>query len=276
MNIPDFIKPFLKSTVMTLFPRQYWRRRFRALTRACHEPELRLVPYLCDSGKTSVDIGASWGLFSAHMCQASRDVFAFEPRPRQAAELAAMFASLELPVRVEAVALSSLAGTAQMRMLLDDLGRSTIEAENALEDEDGSARAEVTVNVRRLDDYALNDVAFIKLDVEGHEVSVLEGARDTIVKNRPVLLIESEDRHRRNAVADVTSLMQALGYTGFFLQGESLHGMNEFKLGTHQDPRNIGGWKSGWERRGIYVNNFFFLPVGRESEIKEAAQKARK
>ena len=247
-----------------------------ALAKAIPEPELRLVPFFCDTGKISVDIGAAWGLFSVHMCKASREVFAFEPRPRQAAELTAMFDSLELPVHVEAVALSSHDGTAQMRMLLDDLGRSTIEEENSLSDEDGSTLAKATVNVRRLDDYDFSDVAFIKLDVEGHEVSVLEGARATIAKNQPVLLIESEDRHRKDAVADVTAFMHQLGYTGFFLQGESLHTMDEFKPGIHQNPSNIGGWKSGWVRRGIYVNNFFFLPVGREFELSEAFRKSRK
>jgi hypothetical protein len=107
-----------------------------------------------------------------------------------------------------------------MRMLVEDLGRSTIETSNALEDEDGSAKEQVTVTVRKHDDYGMSDVAFIKIDVEGHEVAVLEGASDTIARNRPVLLIESEDRHRKNAVADVEVFLKQRSYAGFFLMAE--------------------------------------------------------
>jgi len=273
MGISSSIKSILKPVWKAMFPRQYWRSRFQALTQVSHEPELGLVPYLCDAKKTSVDVGAAGGIFSVRMCQASRDVVAYEPRPRQAAELAAMFSSLALPVRVEEVALSISSGTAQMRMLMDDLGRSTIEAANSLEDEDGSSRAEVTVQLRKLDDYALTDVAFVKVDVEGHEVSVLEGASDTIARNQPVLLVESEDRHRKNAVADVTALLKQCGYSGFFIEGGSLCDIDTFRLDKHQDSRNIGGWKSGWARRGIYVNNFFFVPKGREAALEDAFRK---
>lgn len=275
MNTFASIKASLKSMRKLLFPRHHWRSRFNALSLASHEAELRLVPYLCDAEKISVDVGAAAGVFSVRMCPVSREVFAFEPRPRQAGELASMFESLELPVHVEQVALSDVAGTAQMRMLTDDLGRSTIEAENSLEDEDGSERAQVTVTVRKLDDYGLTGVAFIKVDVEGHEVAVLQGAKDTIARNYPVLLIESEDRHRKNAVADIRTFLEQLGYSGFFIQNDTLCAMDEFDLATHQDSRNIGGWKSGWARHGIYVNNFFFLPKGREFELVDAFQKSR-
>ena len=252
--------------------RQYWQYRFDALTAAAHEDELRLVSLLCDQSKTSVDVGAAAGIFSVHMLKASRNVIAFEPRPSQAEELQAMFASVGAPARVEAVALSNQVGTSKMRMLVKDLGRSTIEAENPLEDEDGSARAQIKVKVRRLDDYGLDDVGFIKIDVEGHEVAALQGARATIERNQPILLIEAEERHRKNAVADVTAFLQDLGYYGFFLLAGRLHPMAEFSIAKHQDSHNIGSWKSSWERRGIYINNFLFVPGERVNRFAEAVR----
>ena len=83
---------------------------------------------------------------------------------------------LSLPIRVEAVALSDVQGGANLRILEEDVGRSTIEPENTLEDPDGSIRSETTVAVRRLDDYDLESVGFIKIDVEGHEVWIYVGA----------------------------------------------------------------------------------------------------
>jgi FkbM family methyltransferase len=233
------------------------------------------VPYLCDPQKIAVDIGADVGVFSVQICGVSRKVIAFEPRPRQAAELTAMFSCLELPVEVEEVALSDHAGTAQLRVLTEDVGRSTIEAANSLEDEDGSTKEQITVKVRKLDDYGLNDVSFIKIDVEGHEVSVLEGASETIERCLPFLLVESEDRHRANAVADVTAFLQKRGYSGFFLNAGVLVEMDRFDPSVHQDGRNIGGWKDGWARKGIYVNNFLFAPAGREAHLREALTRSK-
>lgn len=48
---------------------------------------------------------------------------------------------------------------------------------------------EVDVEVRRLDDLALSP-AFVKIDVQGFETQVIAGLRSTIVKSRPVLLLE--------------------------------------------------------------------------------------
>jgi hypothetical protein len=105
--------------------------------------------------------------------------------------------------------------------------------------------------------------------VEGHELAVLHGARETIQRNQPNLLVEAEDRHRKNAVADVTAFLQELGYEGFFLLEGSLHRISEFRVAEHQDGDNIGGWKSGYERRGVYVNNFIFVPRGKSEQLVE-------
>jgi FkbM family methyltransferase len=49
-----------------------------------------------------------------------------------------------------------------------------------------------TVEVRTLDDFALNDVALIKIDVEGQELEVLRGAVQTLQRNNfPPLLFEA-------------------------------------------------------------------------------------
>ncbi len=48
----------------------------------------------------------------------------------------------------------------------------------------------VSCNVKKLDDYNLNPY-FIKIDVQGFELNVLKGAKNTIKQHRPILLIES-------------------------------------------------------------------------------------
>jgi FkbM family methyltransferase len=191
----------------------------------------------------------------------SRAVVAFEPRPDQARELATMFDAVGAAVRVEAVALSERTGSSTMRVLAADPGRSTIEDANALADEDGSLVETIDVPSSRLDDYALDNVGFVKIDVEGHELAVLRGATATIERNRPRFLIEAEERHRGNAVAEVVSFLGRLGYDGYFLLGREQRPIDEFVAEEHQNARNIASWKDGWIRTGSrYVNNFVFLP----------------
>ncbi|MBL8054621.1 MAG: FkbM family methyltransferase [Nitrospira sp.] len=271
----QFIKNISTELVRFIAPGVLWQRKFQNLTRARHEIELNLLPALSDRAKTSIDIGAAAGVFSASLLPMSRDCVAFEPRPAQAADMRAMFESVGASVRVESVALSDQTGTMPLRILVEDQGRSTIEADNYLEDEDGSAREEIQVPVCRLDDYGFDGVGFIKIDVEGHELSVLKGARATIVREQPTLLVEIENRHKPNAVADVTAFLRGLGYTGFFLLENSVQPMAEFVVANHQNPANIGGWKSQWKRLGVYVNNFIFLPRGREHILREAVSAGR-
>lgn len=51
-------------------------------------------------------------------------------------------------------------------------------------------RETTTVDVKVLDTYQFTDVGFMKLDVEGYEYFVLQGAQETIKNNRPTLQLE--------------------------------------------------------------------------------------
>ena len=79
-----------------------------------------------------------------------------------------------------------------------------------LEGETGQKFGNVEFNsqqaeIRPLDDFRLKPLA-IKIDVEGLEKEVLEGAVDTISKHRPMLLIE------RNNSEEFLPLLEALDY----------------------------------------------------------------
>jgi FkbM family methyltransferase len=61
------------------------------------------------------------------------------------------------------------------------------------------------VQVLRLDDFNLQDVDLIQLDVEGAEAEVLLGAQETIARNRPVVILEVP-------TADSKSLLEGMFY----------------------------------------------------------------
>ena len=188
-------KKMVVSIWKELAPSSYARYRFNSLSWKFHESELHLLPFLCDSQKTSLDIGASEGLYTAHLLKLSERCIAFEPRPSQAAALKSALGRLKGRASVESVALSDVAGEANLRILVEDPGRSTIEVSNLLEDEDGSPSTQVTVQVRRLDDFAFSNVGFIKVDVEGHELAVLKGGEQTYPPEPPV----ASNRDRRSS-----------------------------------------------------------------------------
>jgi FkbM family methyltransferase len=274
------IKSTAAGVVRKVAPRFFWHRRLSIIRRsilrgASPEQELRVIPFLCDKTKTSIDIGASEGIYTFHMIDASRDCWAFEPRPVQLFDMREMIKYLSLPVRIEAVALSDTQGEARLRILEKDLGRSTIEQHNALEDPDGSGTIEITVPTRRLDDYELDAVGFVKIDVEGHELSVLRGGCETIRRCRPIILIEIEERHKPNAIHDVSEFLGGFGYEGYFILDRNLVSMDYFDRSKHQDSRNIGGWRTNWKKSGIYVNNFFFVPSGVKTRLEAAVGRAR-
>jgi FkbM family methyltransferase len=213
------------------------------------EPELRLLPALCDPRKASVDVGANEGGYAWHMRRFSRGLHVFEPLPELALRLSRGFA-LDHRVHVHPVALSDQCGTTQLRVPASkngiNTGLATIEPANSLP---SSEVRRFTVPVRTLDSYTLRKIGFIKIDVEGHELAVLHGATELIEACRPAFLIEAQETHRTGAVASVTALLAAAGYRGLFLHEGRLFDIADFNQEVHQ------GGKPG----GYFVNNFLFV-----------------
>lgn len=174
------------------------------------EAELRKLKSLVRRDAIAVDVGAAEGVYAWHLARIAPRCIAFEANPDSVVRLRARLPHVE----VHNAALSDSCGEVAMRIPLGNgmplTGLATIEKENQL-----SGHPSVrTVNVpcRTLDSFELTSLGFIKIDVEGHELSVLRGAEHAILRYHPTLLIEIEDRHRSNAVASVSSWLSERGY----------------------------------------------------------------
>lgn len=68
--------------------------------------------------------------------------------------------------------------------------------------------------IRSIDSYNYDDVDFIKLDCEGYEAFILEGAHNTIKKCRPVILMEQKTLSKRygHGVYQTQSMLSQWGY----------------------------------------------------------------
>ena len=238
-----------------LAPRWLWRRRARKWLGDEGEPELALIPFLCQPAKVSIDVGAFMGVYVIHMLGHSHSCVAFEPRMAAAEELRRVFRGA--PVQVEECALSEDDGEATFREPLRDAGRSTLADSNPLEGM-GDVKTQ-SVSTRRLDSYGFANIGFIKIDVEGHELAVLKGALNTIERCHPALLIEIEERHRPGGLAAVRDLLEAHGYQGSFLDGASLIPISQLAAES-QNPAKAGSIG--------YINNFLFLRPEHQARVK--------
>ncbi len=86
-----------------------------------------------------------------------------------------------------------------------DVGTGVANAQSILE----------SVQMRKLDSLPSDRVGVIKIDVQGAELDVLQGATILIARDRPVLFIEIT-RTAREATARVADFVKGLGYSLFF------------------------------------------------------------
>ena len=245
------MKSAVKAVVETVAPRLLYRYQLYQEHR--REPEIDLLPKLCRIDAISVDIGANKGLYSLYMLRRSAGVIAFEPLPEMCERLSRHFGNRVL---IHPVALSDRVGECELRRPRGSTAWATIEPRNTLGLAGDAELLVETVPVRRLDDYQLEGVGLIKIDVEGHEEAVLRGGIETIRRSAPNLMVEIEERHNEGAVGRVSSFLERLGYAGYFVDGQEMKPIQDFCSERDQPIRNVAA--SG--KLGRYVNNFIFLP----------------
>jgi FkbM family methyltransferase len=205
-----FQRPLLKllfslnSEAVTLSPAGLPPHRFRmwlhwqgslAYALGLYEPEaMQSIRRLVKAGDCCIDVGANLGYYTislANWVGPSGLVVAFEPFPGN-------FAILEKNVLVnqvqnvvlESSAISDCNGSLQLIYEENEQFSATPSVAGYAV---GEGRECIRVQTRSLDDYirGLGRVPdFIKIDVEGQESAVLEGARRTLATVKPVLLVE--------------------------------------------------------------------------------------
>jgi FkbM family methyltransferase len=166
----------------------------------------------------AIDVGANYGIYSAAMSRYFSRVVVIEPNPD-----CVDYMQRVLPDRCQLIsaAVSDVEGSTKLRIPLVagafETTRATISTQNAFDGLDLSGTRDIDVTVRSIDGLAregiiaLDRLRLIKIDVEGHELKVLSGAKNVLSTARPSICLELERRHGTQVNATL-ELLNELGY----------------------------------------------------------------
>lgn len=238
------VLPIRERLMMLMPPSLFYRQRIAAETQS-GEPELAMLAKLVPRGGTAVDVGANQGLFSYALSYIVDRVVAFEPNPDYAS-----FARWMLRGRAEVhqLALSDASGRGTLYVPLSDDGM-VLHFAGSLQRTHSQFRSMEThdVDIRTLDGFGLEGVHFIKADVEGNEREVLDGARTTIARDRPTILLELLSGTHADPAAATAAICEGFGYDAFIVQrGETIAALpaiaalgKNTSWGTDIESRNV-------------------------------------
>jgi len=201
---------------MLLPPSHFYSRRIAQEARS-GEPELAVLAELLPRGGTAVDVGANQGVYAYALAAIADKVVAFEPNPDYA-----LFARWMLRgyAEVHELALSDESGRGTLHVPLSDQGM-VLHLAGSLKRTHSQFRNNATydIEIRKLDDFGLVNVRFVKADVEGSEREVLDGARATLARDRPIILLELLSGTHEDPGTCTAAICESFGYDAFIVQG---------------------------------------------------------
>src|SRR3984893_18651282 len=184
------------------------------------EPPTRdLVSRILRPGMVMLDIGAYIGQFTLVSSRATNDeirIFSFEPTPGVFRQLCRNIQANKCAhVTCIQAALSDRSGRAKFYFYPESHDQNSL---RALASSDATY-AEVSVETidSIAEQYSIDRMDLVKVDVEGNELSVLKGARRSLTRFRPVLIVEIS-RHQRTygyTGAEVKNFLDEYGYNTF-------------------------------------------------------------
>ena len=227
----------LPAPMLTWVKTQYYVRSVKTFW----EDDVEPLKVLVKSGDSVIDVGANFGWYTnvlSPMVGPTGKVYSVEPIPDTFQVLSGIVRKLGLanvlPINY---AISKTDGMAVMRVPEHAYGgsnfyRAQIDLKQA---ENAGSMPEYNVPMRSLDSLFLdvaNKITFIKCDVEGHELAVVQGAVRFLETARPAWLMEVGGSPDQEGTPphQLFHLMRDYGYEVYYFDGKLIH------------PRPVGHW----------------------------------
>lgn len=228
MGVEEKARQLLKGTRLEAPARALveWRRPTWRQDRLDNEHLRLLIAYLLREDSHCVDVGAHKGMFLREMLRVApkgRHV-AFEALPEMAEPLTAEFP--------EATVYAAAAGAAAGSMTF--MRNRTVLAQSGMmgrREVGGQDLEEITVPVVTLDDVLVDPPTLIKIDVEGAEGYVLQGAKHVLAEHKPIVWFEHGAAAARECgtdPGDIYRLFQEVGMRIFDVDGRGPLTLKEF------------------------------------------------
>ncbi|WP_028122370.1 FkbM family methyltransferase [Epilithonimonas tenax] len=229
------------------------------------EPEFLWIKNVLAEDAVFMDVGANVGayLFLLEDHLKPDHIFAFEPNPQLFKRLERLFPKVNL----SSVALSDVSTVAEFKIPVINgekvHTRGTLQTSIKEKNEEKTMLQKVEVkpldhlvfDAAQRDKIHLKKLDFIKIDVEGNEMQTLRGAKKTILKYQPILMVEMEQRHHEDHLWTLILEIADWGYSVNYLDRETLQlkTLTEEFL-NQQNPDDVKNYKD-------YINNIIFLPT---------------
>lgn len=146
-----------------------------------------------NSWRVCLDIGSNIGQWTRPLAKKFKSVVCFEPNPN----FRECFAK---NINEDNVILWPYGLSDRSHSASQDFNSTT------LKEEDGD------IECKTLDSFQLHNIDFIKIDVDGFEIPLLNGARETLINNNAVINIEMKYDKRRHIALECVSILKDIGY----------------------------------------------------------------
>ncbi len=192
------------------------------------EPDLSLALEFIEPGHTVIDVGANIGLWTINLAKRvgrNGRTIAVEPVPTTFAILERVVNKVVnsgATILLHNCALSNDRGQIGMEVPVDGRGIRNHYLAKVV-----SGVGQITVDVRKLDDICASireRIQFIKIDTEGHELSVLMGGVETLRTHQPVLCVEisTDPDDVESEGGRLIQLLSDLGYSCYVRRNDHL------------------------------------------------------
>ena len=239
-TLEEKVRDFIVPDWLRIMERA-WREKRKG------EKEIKIIPNLLVNCNRAIDIGANVGVWSYWLSKYAKQVESFEPNPK----IFNVLKNIKIKnVNSYNIALSNKSGSVDLLIPKGSKGFSNQGASLSSIKVQGEHKS-ISIEAKCLDEYNFLDVDFIKIDVEGHEHEVIEGAQETINKFKPTMVIEMEEKHNQIPIEDQISSVEKLGYKCCVLMNKKIIQIKEVDLNKfHRNPTN----------NDSYLFNFIFYP----------------
>jgi len=208
----------MSGETLTFAEKLHYQHRFLRYRNRTEPDTVIFIEEEFAPGGVALDIGANKGIvtyFLGKQAGPTGRVIAFEPQPELGRQISRVAKSFGLEnVEIHSIGLSDADGEAT-------LFRGNVGSTANLVAGAEWQKEEVRVPIKSLDSFfetnGIDQLDFVKCDVDGYEVPVLKGAEKVFKKYHPKVLIEIQDTD----VPEVAAILKGYGYDGgvFWFKG---------------------------------------------------------